>query len=146
MKKTKIFTLVIALLTVNALLAQKKQKDKVLNNKIYVVEFTETTAKKPKPVEDEISFKVEKLSSKFINLEKKLPPGPYLVEVDSSASPKAIHFTSESKSQDGEVVKWEGTIVEEAIEGTAVITNKKGKTTAEYSFIGNIKPKPGKKQ
>src|SRR5688572_23155374 len=82
--KTKIFTLVIALFAVNVLFAQKKQKDKVLANKVYVVEFTETTAKKPKPVEDEISFKTEKLNSKFINLEMKFPAAPYIVEVDSS--------------------------------------------------------------
>lgn len=143
--KTKIFTLVLALFAVTALFAQKKQKDKVLANKIYVVEFTETTAKKPKPVEDEISFKTEKLNSKFINLEKKFPAALYIVEVDSSVSPKVINFSSESKNQGGDVIKWEGAVIEEAIEGTAIITNKKGKTTGDYSFIGNLKPKPGKK-
>ena len=36
--------------------AQKKEKDKVLANKTYTVEITETSAKKPKTVNDEFSF------------------------------------------------------------------------------------------
>ena len=77
--------------------------------------------------------------------ENKLPAGPYTVTVDSSASPKTITFQSESKNGDDEVLKWDGTITDEAIEGTAIITNKKGKTVHDYSFTGTLKAKPGKK-
>src|ERR1051326_1961689 len=62
--KTKI--LIFCLLVSSSLFAQKKEKDKVLVNKTYTVEFTETGAKKPKPVSDEISFKSNKLNSKFM--------------------------------------------------------------------------------
>jgi len=125
--------------------AQKKEKDKVLANKIYTVEFTDKGAKKPKPVSDEISFKTEKLNSKFMTTENKIPAGPYTVSVDSTASPVGITFQSESKNGDGEELKWEGTVTDEAIEGTAVIS-KKGKVKKEYSFSGTLKAKPGKKQ
>ena len=125
--------------------AQKKEKDKVLANKVYTIEFTDKGAKKPKPIADEISFKSEKLNSKFMTTENKLPAGPYTVSVDSSASPKTITFQSESKNADGEELKWDGTITDEAIEGTAVVTNKKGKTVHDYSFTGTLKAKPGKK-
>ena len=125
--------------------AQKKEKDKVLANKVYTIEFTDKGAKKPKPIADEISFKSEKLNSKFMTTENKLPAGPYTVSVESSASPKTITFQSESKNVDGEELKWDGTITDEAIEGTAVVTNKKGKTVHDYSFTGTLKAKPGKK-
>ena len=125
--------------------AQKKEKDKVLVNKIFTIEFTDKGAKKPKPIADEISFKGEKLNSKFMMAENNLTAGPYTVTVDSSASPKTITFQSESKNGDDEVLKWDGTITDEAIEGTAIITNKKGKTVHDYSFTGTLKAKPGKK-
>lgn len=127
--------------------APKKEKDKVLVNKIYTVDFTETGTKKPgKPVSDEISFKSDKLNSKFMTTENKFPAAAYTVSVDSSSSPKTITFSSDIKNSDGEELKWDGTITDDAIEGTAVITSKKGKTKAEYSFSGNLKEKPGKKK
>ncbi|MBI3500293.1 MAG: hypothetical protein HY063_00715 [Bacteroidetes bacterium] len=124
--------------------APKKEKDKVLVNKVFTVEFTETSAKKPKPIADEISFKGEKLNSKFMTSENKLPAAAYTVSVDSSSSSKDATFQSSSKNPDGDEVKWDGTVSGESIEGTAVITTKKGKTI-EYSFTGNLKAKPGKK-
>jgi hypothetical protein len=116
-----------------------------LANKTYSVEITANNVKKAKTEADEISFKMEKLTSKFISLNHKIPAAPYTVEVDSTASPIAITFTSESTNPDGDIVKWEGTITGEDIEGTAFITNKKGKTTHDYSFTGALKGKPGKK-
>lgn len=124
----------------------KKEKDKVLVNKVFTVDFNETSAKKPgKPVSDEISFKGEKLNSKFMTTENKFPASVYTVSVDSSASPKTITFSSEGKNPDGNEIKWDGTVTDDAIEGTAVITTKKGKTI-EYSFSGTMKEKPGKKK
>ncbi len=126
--------------------AQKKEKDKILVNRIYTVDFTETSSKKPgKPVSDEISFKSDKLNSKFMTTEHKFPAAAYTVSVDSSVSPKTITFQSESKSPDGETLKYDGTITDDAIEGTAEVTSKKGKTTHSYTFSGSQKVKPGKK-
>ena len=124
--------------------AQKKEKDKVLANKTYTVEITETSAKKPKTVNDEISFKSEKLNSKFMASEHHFQPGPYVVAVDSTSDPKTISFVSEAKNPDSATIKWEGTSADETIEGTATITTKKGKET-QYSFTGSLKAKPGKK-
>jgi archaellum component FlaF (FlaF/FlaG flagellin family) len=141
------FVVAIAFFAVNTkVFAQKKEKDKVLANKIYTIELTETGGKKhAKPESDEISFKGEKLNSKFMTSEYKIPAAPYTVSVDSSATPKTITFQSESKGQDGEELKWDGTITDEAIEGTAVIS-KKGKTKKDYSFTGSLKGKPSKKK
>lgn len=120
----------------------KKEKDKVLVNKVYSVYFNETGTKKPgKPVEDEISFKGGKLNSKYITTELHFTAPEYTVSVDSSASPVEITFTSEGKNTDENQIKIDGTVTDDAIEGTAVITSKKGKTTGQYAFSGNQKEK-----
>jgi len=138
--------LTIAFFAVNAnVFAQKKVKDKFLAYKTYTVEMTETTAKKAGKTEsDEISFKSEKLNSKFMISQNHFPAAIYTVSVDSSSGSKEISFQSDGKNPDGEEIKWEGTVTDDAIEGTAIIS-KKGKMKKEYSFIGNLKPKPGKK-
>jgi|ERR1051325_2137917 hypothetical protein len=137
--------LIIALFASSiTLFAQKKEKDKVLANKTYTVEFTETGAKKPKPVSDEISFKSNKLNSKFMMTEHHFQASDYTVSVDSTSDPKTITFSSNAANPDKETLKWDGTITEDAIEGTATITTKKGKEV-QYSFTGNLKEKPGKK-
>lgn len=126
--------------------AQKKEKDKFLVNKIYTVDLTETGGKKtPKPESDEITFKNDKLNSKFMSAENKFSAAAYTVTVDSTASPKTITFQSLGKNPDGEELKWDGTVTDDNIEGTAVIS-KKGKTKKEYSFTGTLKEKPGKKK
>ena len=141
--KTKF--LLLSMLTASSILfAQKKEKDKVLANKTYTIEFTETNAKKPKPISDEISFKSEKLNSKFMTTENHFPAAAYTVSVESTSDPKTITFTSQGNNNDKEMIKWDGTISGEDIEGTATITTKKGKET-QYSFTGNLKAKPGKK-
>lgn len=125
------------------LFAQKKEKDKILVNKTYTVDFTETGAKKPKPVPDEIMFKGDKINSKYMLKEHQFPASSYTVSVDSASDTKVITFQSEGKNPN-EDIKWEGTVTDEAIEGNAVIS-KKGKMKKEYSFTGNLKVKPGKK-
>ena len=136
---------VLSALSLNQVMAQKKEKDKVLVNKTYTVEITENNVKKAKTEADEISFKGEKLNSKFMMTANKIPAGAYTVSVDSTSDPVSITFSSESKNPDGDILKWDGTVTGDEIEGTAVITNKKGKTVHDYSFTGALKPKPGKK-
>ena len=94
---------------------------------------------------DEISFKSEKLNSKFMTAQNHFPAAAYTVTVDSSATPATISFVSEGKSSDGEDIKWEGTVTGDDIEGTATIS-KKGKTKKEYSYTGSVKAKPGAKK
>ena len=129
----------------NVALAQKKVKDKVLAGKIYTVEMAETTGKKVgKKDNDEISFKSEKLNSKFITTSVHFPAAPYIVTVDSTSTPPDITFTSEGKNTEGEDIKWEGVITGDDIEGTAVVS-KKGKVKREFSYTGTLKVKGKKK-
>ena len=141
-------TLMLAFLTFGTdASAQKKVKDKVLANKVFVVELSETTNKKVgKTVTEEISFKSEKLNSKTMTSQNHFPAALYEVtDVDTSSTPATISFTSEGKNQDGEDVKWEGTVTGPDIEGTAIIS-RKGKTKKEYAYTGSLKSKgPAKK-
>ena len=149
MKTKNLFlsTLVLAGLNSFAQKAPKKEKDKVLVNKTYSVYFNETGTKKPsKPVEDEISFKTGKLNSKYINMQLHYPASAYTVTVDSSSSPVEVAFESESKSTEGDVLKIEGTVTDGSIEGTAVVTSKKGKMLNQYAFSGDEKEKATKKK
>jgi len=131
MKKTilSLSALTIAIFAVSAnVFAQKKTKDKVLASKIYTVEMIETTAKKAGKTEgDEISFKNEKLNSKFMTAQNHFPAAAYTVSVDSSSNPATITFSSEGKNPDGEEIKWEGTVTDNDIEGRIVIS-KNGET------------------
>jgi hypothetical protein len=139
--------LMIAFFTVHTdAIAQKKEKDKFLANKVYTIDLTETGGKKtPKPESDEISFKGDKMNSKYMSTEYKFAAAAYTVTVDSSSASKEITFSCLGKNPDGEEIKWDGTITDDAIEGTAVIS-KKGKTKKEYTFSGTQKEKPGKKK
>ena len=126
--------------------SKKKTKDKILANKVYTVDIAETTGKKiGKKSTDEISFKSEKLNSKFMTSENHFPATTYTVTVDSTANPPEITFTSEETNADGETLKWEGTITGNEIQATAVIS-KKGKTKKEYDITGTMKEKPGAKK
>src|SRR3990172_10463220 len=91
--------LTIAFFFVNVnVFAQKKVKDKFLAYKIYTVEMTETTAKKAGKTEsDEISFKSEKLNSKFMISQNHFPAATYTVSVDSSSGSKEISFQADGK-------------------------------------------------
>lgn len=127
--------------------APKKQKDKVLVNKTFNVNFSETGAKTPANVSDEISFKSGKLNSKFMTTQLHFPAGEYtIVSVDSTEKYVEITFSSESQNPEGETVKVDGNVTDDAIEGSAVITSKKGKKVGEYTFSGNEKEKKGAKK
>ncbi len=123
--------------------AQKKAPDKVLAGKIYAIELVAQGGKKEAdPVPDEVSFKADKFVSKYMKLENQFNAAPYTVTVDSSNTDAiVISFEVESKNTDEELVKWSGTITGADIQGTALYTNKKGKTKKEYAFTGSIKGK-----
>ena len=122
----------------SATYAQKKEKDKLLAGKVFEAEFT-VQNKKAKPVKDEIIFKSEKISVKFISEKTGFTDNPYTASVDSSSGSTVIRFESEGKNKDNEVIKWKGTVTKEIIGGTATITDKKGKIKTEYFFSGNLK-------
>ena len=151
--KTKFFFLAVIIFAGLTSFAQKKEKepkkekDKVLVNKVYSVYFNETGSKKPgKPIEDEIGFKGGKFNSKFITTELHFPAPAYTCTVDSSTSPIEITFECSAKNTDEDEMKIDGSVTEGAIEGTAVITSKKGKVKSQYAFSGDLKEKGPKKK
>ena len=105
----------LAFLLHSAAYAQKKEKDKLLAGKVFEAEFT-VQNKKAKPVKDEIIFKSEKISVKFISEKTGFMDNPYTASVDSSsAGDMVIHFESEGKNKDNEVIKWKCSVTKEII-------------------------------
>ena len=125
----------------NNVLAQKK-KEKLLDDKGYIVTLTEEASKKPtKPIPDELSFKGNKLKSKAMDDKYKFNAGAFTATVDSTnIEEPVITFDAEMKGELDDVLTWHGTVTGEDIEGSA-IWNKKGKTKKTYSFSGSIKKK-----
>ncbi len=131
----------------------KVVKDKLLDNKVYEIEINEDGAKKPKPVKDEMSFKGQKIKSKFMDEKYMLNSGVYVVSVDtayvegetegSQVLEKTINFTAESVNGDKEKLAWTGFVIGEDIEGT-IILSKKDKVKKQWTFSGTQKSKKKK--
>jgi len=120
---------------------EKKEKDKLLDGKTFIVQLTEQGGKKtPKPINDELSFKTDKLKSKAMMEQYKFPAGAYTAMMDTTSSEKAIIFDCESSTPSEETIHWTGTITDEAIEGTATIT-KNEKVKKEFAYSGTLKVK-----
>lgn len=139
----------------NLTFAQKVKvvKDKLLDNKVYEIEINEDGAKKPKPIKDEMSFKAQKIKSKYMDEKFMLNSGIYVVEVDtayvegetegSQVMEKTINFTAESVNGDKEKLAWTGSVTGEDIEGT-IILSKKEKVKKQWTFSGTQKSKKKK--
>ena len=132
--------LALSFLAARPVLAQKKEKDKELDKKVMLIEITEEGKKKSSP--DELSFANNKMKSKMFD-EKKFKADAYTVTVDSSSGEKTITFDATLKNDSEEELVWNGTLKENDVEGTAVLS-KKGKVKKNYSFTGSLKQK-GKK-
>ncbi len=134
--------------TTSTFAQKKKAPDKILGNKIYVIELTAQGGKKAaEPEKDELSFKADKFASKMMQTDFEFEPALYTVTVDSSnmiEGKPTISFESEGKNGADEPIKWTGTVTGDEIEGTAVWTNKKGKVKKEYTFSGTQKGKKKK--
>ena len=158
-KATKSFLFLLSIFCVFALsnfaYAQKKDApakkaapDKLLAGKIFTTEITATGGKKAAdPESDEISFKSGNLTSNLMKKESGFKPSPYTASLDSSnAAGAVINFECEMTNPDSETLKWSGTITMDDVEGTAVLTNKKGKVKKEYTFTGSKKGLKKKKE
>ncbi len=118
--------------------AQKKEK--LLGEKNFDLVLTEQGKKKNnEPVKDQIVFRADRISSTFMLKEYVFTASAYNASVDSTSGTPIITFVSDSKNADGDLLKWNGTVTGETMEGTAIITDKKGKTKADYSFKGQQK-------
>ena len=117
-----------------------QKKDKLLGEKQFDIELNEQGKKKtPAPVKDQLLFRADKISSNYMMREYVFTASAYKATADSTSSSPVITFESDSKNADGDLLKWSGTVTGEAMEGTAVITDKKGKSKAEYTFKGQQK-------
>lgn len=147
--KKKVLHIIVCILTLaTSAFAQKKVVDKVLGNKIYVIELTAQGGKKAsEPEADEISFKADKFISKMMQTDFEFEPALYQITVDSTnmvEGKPTITFEAEIKNGGDEPMKWSGTVTGFDIEGTAVWSSKKGKVKKEYTFSGIQKGKKKK--
>ena len=132
------------LLSVN-MHAQAPKKDKLLSEKNFDVELTEQGKKKEAPpVKDQILFRADRLSSTYMMREYVFTASAYTATADSTSGKPVITFVSDSKNADGDLLKWNGTVIGETMEGTAVMTDKKGKPKVSYTFKGQLKKFRGK--
>jgi hypothetical protein len=137
MKKV-IVTLLSFLLIVNFSHAQAKKKGGKLDRKTYVCEFILTGKKKAEG--DEVKFSGGTMVCKMMQ-DDGFKATAYESSVDSSSAPPVISFSMEAKDDKENTFKWEGKVTGDDIEGTAIITDKKGKVKKSYSFDGVIKGK-----
>ena len=145
MKTGKLFSIIVSSLFFisSAAIAQKGKKDKPLDGFNYDVKITvEAQAKPTKPMEDEMSFKGEKLKTKALAEKYKFKPAAFTATVDSSnAEEVVITFDAVMKGEtDDDLLTWHGTVTGEDIEGTAIWT-KKGKTKKSFAIVGIQKKK-----
>ena len=123
--------------------AQKNKNDKPLDGFNYDVKMTvEAQAKPTKPLEDDLSFKGNKLKSKTLAEKYNFKAGEFTATVDSSnAEEVVITFDAIMKGETpDDVLTWHGTVTGEDIEGNAIWT-KKGKTKKSFAFVGLQKKK-----
>lgn len=145
MNTRKIFSFIIAalLFVAGQSFAQKNKSEKPLDGFNYEAKLTvEAQAKPTKPMEDELSFKNNKLKSKALAEKYNFKAGEFTATVDSSnAEEVVITFDAIMKGETADdILTWHGTVNGEDIEGSAIWT-KKGKTKKSFAFTGLQKKK-----
>lgn len=145
MNTNKFYTILLAtvLLVFGQSFAQKNKADKPLDGFNYDVKITvEAQAKLTKPMEDDLSFKGNKMKSKALAEKYNFKAGEFTATVDSSnAEEVVITFDAVMKGETpDDVLTWHGTVTGEDIEGSAIWT-KKGKTKKSFAIVGLQKKK-----
>jgi len=142
MKKLILSSGLLLLAATNILFAQKVKKEKVLDGIVYEVAIQEENAKKtPKPSADVLKFKGGKLSSELMDEKYGFKKGEFTYVIDSTdVENKKTHFNCDMENELKEMIKWDGDIEEDAIEGK-ILWMKKDKIKKSYSFSGSIKKK-----
>lgn len=145
MKTNKILGLIsfVLLYIATPSFAQRNKADKPLDGFNFDVKITvEAQAKPTKPMEDDLSFKGNKLKSKALAEKYNFKAGEFTATVDSSnAEEVVITFDAVMKGETpDDVLTWHGTVNGEDIEGSAIWT-KKGKTKKSFAFVGIQKKK-----
>lgn len=130
-----------------SVLAQGPALKGPLDGRVYETDVTKEGKKKPLDT-DEFKFASGKFKSRGFGesygFKKQVP---YLItSVDSSnAAEKVYTWKAESINDIKDVLKWEGTITGDEIEGTGELLNAKGERRWGYTFTGKLKKKPGQK-
>ena len=145
MNTNKFYTILLAtvLLVFGQSFAQKNKADKPLDGFNYDVKITvEAQAKPTKPMEDDLSFKGNKMKSKALAEKYNFKAGEFTATVDSSnAEEVVITFDAVMKGETpDDVLTWHGKVTGEDIEGSAIWT-KKGKTKKSFAIVGLQKKK-----
>jgi len=124
----------------------QQESEKLLSGKTFTIKLIENSDKKKNNLQsDEICFRGDNMSSTFMMTETKFPAGFYNTKQDSIQTEihpiPVILFASESTNSYGELLRWDGVVTGNAIQGTIVWMYKNGKTKKEYTFAGNLKTK-----
>ena len=151
MTASKNILLLVLLVTATSVLGQRRQKDKILDRKVFVINLEEQSTKKkkkePATIESELSFRSNKLVARSMQSPDNggFQAGEYVIyEKEEILDEKRYKFEGINKNSKGMSLKWKGSVFGGQIEGTAVVS-KKGKVKKEYSFTGALKQKRKRK-
>src|SRR5262245_20319861 len=86
---------------------------------------------------DYLSFGDGNLNSEFISTREQFPTAHCEIKIDFTSGKKIITFSASHKNTGVSNIKWEGKVIRNKIEGTAIWTNMQGPRT--YSFKGTLK-------
>ena len=86
---------------------------------------------------DVLTFTEGNLNAEFMSEHEGFPSAACEIKIDSTSGKKTITFSASHTNTGGSVIKWEGKIVGDKIEGTAVWKYIQGPRT--YSFTGTLK-------
>ena len=123
-----IFTVaLLTTLTASLSFGQAKKNAGPLDGKKFIVVLVQDEKKE---IPDEISFAAGKFKDAYFTKDWAFPAKPYNVTyVDSTSDGNKIYsFMYESANDNNEKIAMQGSIDGDNLEGTAEITNKKGKT------------------
>lgn len=102
---------------------------------IYTVSIKEVNKTgKVEELSGTVSLENGKITSSF-GERNRFPEVTYTVTTESAGAEETINFSAESTKSDGEVLKWEGTIVDTKISGKAY----RNHTGTTYYFEGKLK-------
>ncbi len=130
----KILIVTIAIIFTTTCFSQKGKLDGQ-TFKIRVIE--KNLVGKEHILKDEISFKDEKISTKF-STDNGFPDAKYTTESKDAMVTTLHNFKAESTNKKGDKLSWEGSVNADEIQGEAS-RERKGKIKTIYSFKGTLK-------
>ena len=135
-----LFAVAVCTIT-NDCYAQKKKEKPALDGKKFTVQTMEVKAagKPSKAIDDELVFKSKKVQSDVVSDKTKFGSISYTITSDTTYTDTdgdevhAISFEATGTGDEGDDLKWTGTVNNFDIEGN-VVWSKNGKVRKEYNF------------